>query len=365
MKKLFALALAATLTLTLFCSCGSGGSTSTAESGAPADSGTSAAAPAGATADVSGNEFSFAFCNVAAPDNPQNVAYREAAASINEKSGGAITMNIYDNAQMGNIIELMQGVIDGTFEMVVVSMPTICSFDEGLMVNDLPYLWPSAEVACSVINDRSNGIADAEMANLESKGAHFLGVSDNGFMVVANSVREITCPADMQGLKIRVPEAETEQAFMEACGAIPTIMPSNEVYTSLQTNVVDGHDFDAILTLAGGYDEVTKYLTETNHIFKLCGYFVNANWWNSLDERDRAFLESEFQTMLANSDKYCAEATATAVQDMRDSGMIVTELTEEAQAEFEEIGRGLWEQFYDRIDQDLLAKIQEEIAKYE
>ena len=96
------------------------------------------------------------------------------------------------------------------------------------------------------------------MANLESKGAHFLGVANNGPMIVANSKREIASPADMAGLKIRTPEAATEQAFMEACGAIPTIMASTEVYTSLQTKVVDGHDFDPIITMSGGYDEVTK-----------------------------------------------------------------------------------------------------------
>lgn len=221
---------------------------------------------------VSGAEISFAFCNVAPPDHPQNVAYREIAEEISELSGGKITMNIYDNAQMGGIIETMHGTIDGTIEMVVVSMPTICSFDYGLMVNDLPYLWPSVEVACSILNDDSNGIAAAEMANLESKGAHFLGVANNGPMIVANSKREIASPADMAGLKIRTPEAATEQAFMEACGAIPTIMASTEVYTSLQTKVVDGHDFDPIITMSGGYDEVTSYITETNHILVIVAF---------------------------------------------------------------------------------------------
>lgn len=299
------------------------------------------------------------------PDHPQNVAYREIAEEISELSGGKITMNIYDNAQMGGIIETMHGTIDGTIEMVVVSMPTICSFDYGLMVNDLPYLWPSVEVACSILNDDSNGIAAAEMANLESKGAHFLGVANNGPMIVANSKREIVSPADMAGLKIRTPEAATEQAFMEACGAIPTIMASTEVYTSLQTKVVDGHDFDPIITMSGGYDEVTSYITETNHILKLNGFFVNSAWWNSLDPMDQAFLEAEFDKMFALSDEYCAEATTNSLSDMKAAGIVVTELTDEHRAEFEEIGRGIWKQFYDKIDTDLLQKIQDEIAKYE
>ena len=316
------------------------------------------------TFELSGKKISFSFCNPAAPDHPQNVAWREIAAEINEKSGGNITMNIYDNGQMGNIIETMQGTIDGTFNMVFVSMPTICSFDYGLMVNDLPYLWPSAEVACKVLNDKSNGIAEAEMVNIENMGAHFLGVSDNGFMCVVNDAREIKTPEDMKGLKIRVPEAATEQAFMEACGAIPTIMPFNELYTSIQTGVVDGHDFDAILNVAGGYHEVSDYYTETNHIFRLGGYFVNSAWWYGLDDGDREFLEYEIGRMMSLSDEYCAAKNAADIQTQKDAGMLCTELTEEGRAAFEAVGRSVWEQFYDQIDVELLEKIQAEIAKY-
>lgn len=372
MKKFIAILLTLSVLICL-CACGAKKAETAAEENPSTKPETEAEEPAKAeetpessdVLPVSGAEISFAFCNVAPPDHPQNVAYREIAEEISELSGGKITMNIYDNAQMGGIIETMHGTIDGTIEMVVVSMPTICSFDYGLMVNDLPYLWPSVEVACSILNDDSNGIAAAEMANLESKGAHFLGVANNGPMIVANSKREIASPADMAGLKIRTPEAATEQAFMEACGAIPTIMASTEVYTSLQTKVVDGHDFDPIITMSGGYDEVTSYITETNHILKLNGFFVNSAWWNSLDPMDQAFLEAEFDKMFALSDEYCAEATTNSLSDMEAAGIVVTELTDEQRAEFEEIGRGIWEQFYDQIDTDLLQKIQDEIAKYE
>lgn len=364
MKRTLSLLLALA-TLFALCACGSEQATTSSPPATDPSTPPEELQSAAPETRGSGAEISFAFCNPAPPDHPQNVAYREIAAEINELSGGKITMNIFDNGQMGGIIETMQGTIDGTFEMVVVSMPTICSFDNGLMVNDLPYLWPSMEVACKILNDKSNGIAEAEMANLEAKGVHFLGVADNGPMIVANSKREITCPADMAGLKIRTPEAATEQAFMEACGALATIMSSTEVYTSLQTKVVDGHDFDPIILMSGGYDEVTSYVTETNHILKLNGFFVNSKWWDSLDPLDQSFLEEEFNKMFALSDQYCAEAATTSIEEMRAAGLVVTELNDEQKAQFEEVGRSIWEQFYDRIDQDLLQKIQDEIAKYE
>ena len=69
--------------------------------------------------------------------------------------------------------------------------------------------------------------------------------------------------------------------------------------------------------------------------------------------------------MFALSDEYCAEAATNSLSDMEAAGIVVTVLTDEQKAEFEEIGRGIWEQFYDQIDTDLLQKIQDEIAKYE
>lgn len=312
----------------------------------------------------SGAKIDIAFCNVAPSSHPQNIAYRAFADKVKTETDGNITITVYDNAQMGNILELFQQTIDGTIQMCIVPTSTLGSFDEGLLVSDLPFLWPSAQIAIDVLLDESNGIAKDLVADLSAKGTVCLGWQDNGYNSFANSTRPITCPDDMKGLTMRVPENQCDLALVEACGASPTTMSSNEVYTALQTGVVDGHDFGAIITMTGGYDEVTKYYTDDNHLLKLNAVFANQSWWDGLDAADRDYLADEIYTMCREADKGCWDLEASILDEMEASeSMELHRLTDEERLQFVDIGESLWDKFNDRIDTDLLKRIQDEIAE--
>lgn len=312
----------------------------------------------------SGAKVDIAFCNVAPSSHPQNIAYRAFAEKVAKETNGNITITVYDNAQMGNILELFQQTIDGTIQMCIVPTSTLGSFDEGLLVSDLPFLWPSAQIAIDVLTDESNGIAEDLVAELTAKGTTCLGWQDNGYNSFANNNRPITCPDDMKGLVMRVPENQCDLAIVEACGGSPTTMASNEVYTALQTGVVDGHDFGAIITMTGGYDEVTKYYTDDNHLLKLNAVFANTTWWDGLDAADRSYLAEEITTMCREADAGCWELEESILDEMESSDSIeLHRLSEDERQQFVEIGESLWENFYDVIDTELLTRIQEEIAK--
>ena len=312
----------------------------------------------------SGAKINIAFCNVAPTAHPQNIAYRAFADKVKSETGGNIEVTVYDNAQMGNILELFQQTIDGTIQMCIVPTSTLGSFDEGLLVSDLPYLWPSAQIAIEVLTDESNGISEDLLADLTAKGVVCLGWQDNGYNSFANSVRPITCPADLEGLTMRVPENLCDMELVTACGASPTTMASNEVYTALQTGVVDGHDFGAIITMTGGYDEVTKYYTDNNHLLKLNAVFPNAPWWDGLDPADRDYLAEEITNMCREADEGCWELEESILDDMdEDPSIELYRLSDEERQQFVEVGESIWEKFYDKIDTELLKRIQDEIAK--
>lgn len=312
----------------------------------------------------SGAKINIAFCNVAPTAHPQNIAYRAFADKVKEETAGNIEVTIYDNAQMGNILELFQQTIDGTIQMCIVPTSTLGSFDEGLLVSDLPYLWPSAQIAIAVLTDESNGISEDLLANLTAKGVVCLGWQDNGYNSFANSVLPITCPEDLNGLTMRVPENLCDMELVTACGASPTTMASNEVYTALQTGVVDGHDFGAIITMTGGYNEVTKYYTDNNHLLKLNAVFANAGWWEGLNPVDRDYLTQEIATMCREADKGCWELEENILDDMdEDPSIELYRLNDEERQKFVEAGQSVWELFYNQIDTDLLKRIQDAIAE--
>ena len=312
----------------------------------------------------SGAKLDIAFCNVAPSSHPQNIAYRAFADKVKAETDGNISITVYDNAQMGNILELFQATIDGTIQMCIVPTSTLGSFDESLLVSDLPFLWPSAQIAIDVLTDESNGIAEDLVAGLTAKGTVCLGWQDNGYNSFANSTRPITCPEDMKGLTMRVPENQCDLAIVEACGASPTTMASNEVYTALQTGVVDGHYFGAIITMTGGYDEVTKYYTDDNHLLKLNAVFANTGWWEGLDQADREYLAQEITAMCREADQGCWKLEESILDQMEASDSIeLHRLTDEERQQFVTVGESLWSRFDGVIDRELLTRIQDEIAK--
>ena len=163
---------------------------------------------------------------------------------------------------------------------------------------------------------------------------------------------------------MRVPENQCDLAIVEACGASPTTMASNEVYTALQTGVVDGHDFGAIITMTGGYDEVTKYYTDDNHLLKLNAVFANTGWWEGLDQADREYLAQEITAMCREADQGCWKLEESILDQMEASDSIeLHRLTDEERQQFVTVGESLWSRFDGVIDRELLTRIQDEIAK--
>ncbi len=363
MKKKLSLLMALALSFSLT-ACGGGAEEAPAEG--EADPQVEGEAPAtGGDVEGSGAKIEMSFCVVSDPGNPQNQAYREMAESLATRSGGNIEVNLFEAASMGGIAELAQGVIDGSFQFVVLSTNAINSFDPGLLAFDLPYLWPSAEVATSVLNNSENGILAAHTSQLTESGATMLAVANNGFAIIGNDKLAVRTPADAEGLKLRVPESPTMQGFMDAIGVAPTIMAVPEVYTSIQTGVLDGCDYDLNIAGGGRYDEVMQYFTMTDHILKLNGYVVNTAWWDGLDEADRTIIEEEIMKMAETADKYMDEGIAGFIDIMTADGAEIIELTEDEKAVFVEIGTGIWGEFEDIIDMDAVAKIQAEIEAYE
>ena len=135
-------------------------------------------------------------------------------------------------------------------------------------------------------------------------------------------------------------------------------MASNEVYTSLQTGVIDGHDIGPILTWTGKYYEVLDYYTVTNHSYKVNALMVNDAWWQSHAEEDRELLEECCADLIENANELCASYRGDCLQAMIDDpGIEVYQLSDDERAAFEEIGKGTWEQFMGSIDQDLFNDI--------
>lgn len=200
--------------------------------------------------------------------------------TVEARSGGRITVEVYPSAQLGGEREAVEGVKLGTIEMTSTADGPISGFVSEVLVLGIPYLFSSEPVAWKVMD----GPFGAELAEEVRKktGIRVLAYGETGFRNFTNSTRAVRGPDDMKGLKIRTMENPAHVAMVKAMGANPTPIPWPEVYTSLQTKVVDGQENPVSTIVYAKLNEVQKYLTLDGHLYSPDFIFINDKFFLSL-----------------------------------------------------------------------------------
>lgn len=199
---------------------------------------------------------------------------------VKEESGGTLKMKIYPSAQLGDEIQLVEGVQFGTIECAGVSTASIANIVPGMQIFELPFLWESREEAYFVIDNYFRDFFDKKM---QAKGMKLLGWSENGWRHFFTTGKLIKTPADLAGLKFRSQESKVHLAFWKALGANAIPLPVNEVYSALERGMINGGENTLVLISATGWVEVIKTLTLTGHIYQPAVMACNKKWWDSLD----------------------------------------------------------------------------------
>ena len=211
----------------------------------------------------------------------------EFARRANAKLGDKAKVVVFGSSQLGGDKELLQKLKLGTVDMAVPS--TVMSSEVDLFgVFEMPYL----------VKDRAHmGRIEKELfwskfePEVEKKGLKVLAVWENGYRHVTNSKRPINKPADLQGIKLRVPEGKWRVKMFQAYGANPSPMKLSEVFTALQTGVMDGQENPFTQIYSQKFQEVQKYLSLTGHVYTPAYLTVGAKKWETLPPDVRKILE--------------------------------------------------------------------------
>ncbi len=162
--------------------------------------------------------------------------FKELAAKY---SGGTILIDIFPNNELASGRQAVEAVQFGTIDIALESSMAVTNFERSFGVLDMPFLFPDRDVVYRALD----GEVGAKLAkNLENADLKILYYWDNGFRNISNSKGPINAPADLRGLKIRVPESKVFIATFETLGAIPTPMAFNELFAALQLKTVDGQE---------------------------------------------------------------------------------------------------------------------------
>jgi tripartite ATP-independent transporter DctP family solute receptor len=250
---------------------------------------------------------------------------------VEERSGGDFDVQIFPSSQMGPDREMIEGVQTGVLEMAVSPSSFFAGWDPSFAVIELPYMYPSKEVALEVLNGDAG---DEMLARLENQGLVGLGWMENGLRHITNNVRPIKTPEDLQGIKLRTMKVPAHVDTFKALGANPTPMNFGEVYSALQQGVIDGQENPVALIDSQRFYEVQKHVSLTGHVFTVYIPVVGEWFWSGLTEDQQSLLREAMTDAAAYQQELVNAEEAGQLQKIRDAGVNVVELDAAARQVF-------------------------------
>jgi tripartite ATP-independent transporter DctP family solute receptor len=242
----------------------------------------------------------------------------EFAKRANAKLAGKATVVTFGSSQLGGDKELLQKLKLGTVDFAIPS--TVMSSEVDLFgIFEMPYLVKDREHMKRIEKDV---VWPALAPAAEKKGLTIVAVWENGYRHITNNKRPINVPADLAGIKLRTPEGKWRVKMFQAYGANPSPMKFSEVFTALQTGVMDGQENPFTQIYSAKFQEVQKYLSLTGHVYTPAYLVTGTKKWMSLPADVRKILEDTaketqayvYQTAAADEEILLGKLKAGGIQ---------------------------------------------------
>lgn len=255
-------------------------------------------------------EFTFKWGTNVPDTHPLNVHARRAAAELREATNGRVELQLFSNNQLGGDSDMFSQLRSGALECFTLSgvnvlstlLPSASIYGLGFAFKDYPTLWKALD----------GKLGEHLRAQITKSGFVVMDkIWDNGFRQVTTSTKPIAHPADLQGLKIRVPVSALWTSLFKSLGASPTGINFAEVYSALQTRIVDGQENPPAIISAAKLFEVQKYCSLTNHMWD--------GWWFLMNRRAWAQMPADVQETFARVVNKAALAEREEVAQQNES----------------------------------------------
>lgn len=258
-----------------------------------------------------------------APDEPQVVAGEAFAEIVERETDGAVTVEIYPHSQLGESMEVLGSVQDGTIQMANVTGPMI-NFVPEVKVFELPFLWESKEHLNAVLDDRE--LLEPIIEAMEREGFHLLRLEDVGsrHIMTTAGAGPIESIEDLQGQRIRLMENPAHLDAFEAFGASPMPMAYGELYSALEQGIIEGAEAANVNYYAMSFYEPAPNWAILDWI-NLVGYTVmSKDFYDSLPPEYQEVIDRAAQeTTQMQRDMY-AELEEERLEQLIEAGVNVT-----------------------------------------
>jgi tripartite ATP-independent transporter DctP family solute receptor len=254
-------------------------------------------------------------------------------------TNGAVRVRVFPSGTLGQEREVVQQLQEGLVDFMVSGTAIWGSVAPKVQVFDFPFLWNDWNHVHRIL-DGAIGRQAADYLESSVRMRPLAWGDSFGFRQVVTRSRDITEPAQLAGLKIRTIQSPIYVKAVELMGASPTPMAFGEVYTSLQTGVIDGYEHDASTTLQQRFYEIAHFMAKTRHIAGVLGLYASNAGMARIPRDVQSLLQRAAVEAAEEQRAMGAEEDATATAELAARGMLIRDIDASA---FRRNAHQLWE----------------------
>ena len=243
------------------------------------------------------------------------------AEGVAKRTNGAVTVAIYPNNALGAPPEVLEQAVLGVTDMALPTQGQLDKYAKPFATVMLPFLYDDYAHAYRVLD--SPEFVSWISPMLEKENLVYLSSWEWGFRHVTNNKGPVKTPADLKGLKLRVPPEMQLQATFEACGSVVTKIAFPELYMAMKQGVVDGQENPISVIYSNKLYEAQKYLSLTQHSYNSMVHVIGKKSWDKLTPDQQKILKEESEKARDFFRKTNQAEEATQLEELKKLGMVV------------------------------------------
>ena len=266
-------------------------------------------------------QFTYKYANNLPDTHPMNIRAKEMAAAIKAETDGAFELQIFPSSQLGSDTDTLSQIRSGGVEFFTLSGLILATFVPVASINGMGFAFPDYEAVWQAMDGELGAYVRAQIAKTNQLLA-MDKIWDNGFRQTTTSTKPIVTPDDFKGMKLRVPVSPLWTSMFKALDASPASINFNEVYSALQTRIVDGQENPLAIIATAKLYEVQKYCSLTNHMWDGFWFLANRGAWERLPDNIRGIVAKNVNAAGLKERDDVAKLNATLQQDLTAKGLI-------------------------------------------
>ncbi len=269
-------------------------------------------------------EFTYKFANNTPVTHPMNVRAKEASDRIKAATDGRFDLQIFPNNQLGADTDVLSQLRSGAVEFFTLSGLILSTLVPPASINGVGFAFKSYDQVWAAMDGKLGGFVRGE---IEKRGLHPMEkIWDNGFRQTTTSTKPVKSPDDLKGMKLRVPVSPLWTSMFSALGASPTSINFSEVYSALQTHIVDGQENPLTLIDTAKLYEVQKYCSMTNHMWDGFWFLANRRAWERLPKDIQEVVAREINRAALDERADIASANTAVQASLAGKGLVFNEV---------------------------------------